>query len=75
MTIGDVDLGKYGYEKIRKMTVNARHKALRAAAMQRGWQVVHRKLTVMYMAHKNRDPVLARLFRDDAIYARAAIFK
>lgn len=63
-------LAKHGYEQVRSMTVTGRHDALKSAATEYGWPEVRKKLLVLYTYNKYRNPELARLFWEDALYSK-----
>ena len=62
---------KHGYDNIRSLTVNGRHSALRAAAAEYGWFAVRRALNGLYIYTRNRDPEMAVIIKEDALYSAA----
>lgn len=65
------ELSKHGYSGVKHLGVAKRRAALARAAAQLGWGTVQKKLMVLYIYNKNRNPALAALFRSDATYARS----
>lgn len=65
-------LGSFGYSKVASLTQSQRRAALHAAAAARGWQYIYKRLNVLYIFNKYRNPALAAAFRADRDYARAA---
>lgn len=62
-------LGTYGYHDVMSSSQGKRRAALRKAATDLGWLKVLRRLNVLYVYNKTKNPKLARVFRDDRVYA------
>lgn len=65
------ELSKHGYVGVQGLGVARRRAALDRAAGELGWGTLQKKLMVLYIYNKNRNPALAALFRADADYARS----
>lgn len=57
-------LGKYGYHS--KESKEKRHAALKIAILHIKPLSVYRKLNVLYILNKNRNPKISKLFKEDA---------
>jgi len=57
-------LGKYGYHTIESK--KKRHDALKQAIIHIKPLSVYRKLNVLYILNKNRNPKISKLFKEDA---------
>jgi hypothetical protein len=57
-------LGKYGYHT--KVSKEKRHTALKKAILHIKPLSVYRKLNILYILNKNRNPKLSNLFKEDA---------
>jgi hypothetical protein len=57
-------LGQYGYHS--KESKEKRHTALKKAIIHIKPLSVYRKLNVLYILNKNRNPKLSKLFKEDA---------
>ena len=70
--MGPEQLARHGYGlgDLRRLTVSARHGALRAAARQHGWPAVHRALNNIYTRGAGSDGTLATILAEDIMYAR-----
>lgn len=64
-------LGKHGYEDVKRLTAGQRHAALAAAVREFGPTYVIRKLNVLAIYNKRKDPKLSALFRADLRYVQA----
>ena len=64
-------LGAFGYHDVKSLSVAKRRAALRKAAAALGWLYLIRKLNALYVFNKYRNPVVARVFRQDREYASA----
>jgi hypothetical protein len=58
-------LGKHGYKDVKTLTKDDRHRALLRAIAEFGTTYVIRKLNVLAIYNKNKNPSLSKLFRDD----------
>ncbi len=65
------DLKKYGYENIKNLSAQERHRALRKANNSINNPLsVFRKLNVLATMNKNRDNDLSKIFKEDALWIR-----
>jgi hypothetical protein len=64
-------LGKYGYHT--KESKEKRHAALKKAIIHIKPLSVYRKLNVLYILNKNRNPKLSKLFKEDAEWLKNII--
>jgi hypothetical protein len=62
-------LSKYGYEHVQNLTTVARHDALRTA-IGNGENAlsVARRLQALSTLHKNTNPILSHIFKEDSIW-------
>lgn len=58
-------LSQYGYEDIKHLSKEERHSALKKAMKEFGPISVSRKLNVLYILQRNRDPILSNKFKSD----------
>lgn len=58
-------LGKHGYKDVKTLSKTDRQRALLGAIAEFGTTYVIRKLNVLAIYNKNKNPALSRLFRDD----------
>jgi hypothetical protein len=58
-------LGKHGYRDVKSLSKADRQHALLGAIAEFGTTYVIRKLNVLAIYNKNKNPALSRLFRDD----------
>lgn len=58
-------LGKHGYKGVKSLSKTDRQHALLGAIAEFGTTYVIRKLNVLAIYNKNKDPALSKLFRDD----------
>lgn len=65
------DLAKHGYSGVKSLTVGQRHAALESAVGEYGSTYVIRKLNVLSIYNKNKDPDLWALFRADMAYVQS----
>lgn len=65
------DLAKHGYSGVKSLTVGQRHAALESAVGEYGPTYVIRKLNVLSIYNKNKDPDLWALFRADMAYVQS----
>lgn len=63
-------LGVFGYRGVKALTQAQRHAALTAAAVRLGPAVVIRRLTVLAVFTKNKDPKLSALYRSDMAFVQ-----
>lgn len=59
------DLGRFGYQGIRKMAAPQRHEALVKAAEAYGALAVYRKLNALMVLNRNTVPTVSDIFRRD----------
>jgi hypothetical protein len=63
-------LSKYGYSHIASMSMSNRHKAIDKALKDIKPLSLYRRLNALYVLNKDKDPILAKLFRNDANYVK-----
>lgn len=64
-------LKKYGYDKVKRLSLQNRHKALRTAVEDTDNPLsIFRKLIVISTMEKNTDPEASRIFHNDAYWVR-----
>lgn len=65
------DLKSAGYDDVKHLTIDERHKALDKANKRIGNSLsLFRKLVMISTLNKNQDPKLAKIFKDDAYWIR-----
>lgn len=64
-------LSKHGYKDVKSLTASERHVALLGAMQEFGPTYVIRKLNVLAIFNKNKDPALSAKFRADIKYVQA----
>ena len=63
-------LGQFGYRGVKTLTQAQRHAALTAAAVRLGPTVVIRRLSVLAVFTKNKDPKLSGVYRSDMAFVQ-----
>lgn len=63
-------LSKYGYSDVQELSKTERYHALKKALQHLDPLVVFRKLNALYILNKNRNPYVAKIFRDDSHWVR-----
>ena len=63
-------LGKYGYENVQNLNKMERRYALNRAVKDMNPLSVYRKLIAVNVLNENKNPSLARLYKDDANYVK-----
>jgi hypothetical protein len=59
------DLTKFGYQNVKSMTKEKRHRSLTKAIRSHGYLPIIRKLNAIAVLSKNRDKVGSALFKED----------
>ena len=64
-------LKKYGYKNIKSKSKLSRHRSLKKA-MKYGIKPLSllRRLNALFVLNKNKDPIIAEIFKDDSDYIR-----
>lgn len=69
-TLEKGDLKPFGYHDVAKMTKSARQTALKKALAHIKPLPLYRKLNALYVVNENKNPSLARIFKDDSNWVK-----
>jgi len=64
------DLKNFGYKNIKTLTINERQRALDKALKKTKPLSLFRKINALYVLNENKDPLLAKKFKDDRDYIK-----
>lgn len=67
-------LGQYGYEDIKNMTADARHKALGRAVRANNGLEIFQRVNALAILNKNTNPSMATLARRDANWIKKEFY-
>lgn len=63
-------LSRFGYHDISNLSLNKRHSSLKKAVKKLKPTTVMRKINALYVLNKNKEPKLARIFKNDVKFVQ-----